>query len=284
MAHHKDHGNRPATPEERAAILAAAGSLIDNSDEAVEAAAEKNLGATPEERASKIASLKKLTLPYNLIGLVGAFIPFFMGSKDLGSVVFYIVWPLIGFGLMAFNGSLISVFSDPRRSDYPNISVGFLATVFVSMLVMLNNYQVLSYDNFWLPAAILSAVFFVLLFLIDKHGGENHSVAGKVVAYVAIAMVFGSGSVMNLNFASDRSTPQLYQATIIGERTSTSSRGAVSYYITVAPWGPVHDNGELTVDKQVFDATYLGAVVNVDLYPGLFHIPAYAVSTMRGIR
>ena len=253
-------------------------------DKAVEAAAEKNLGATPEERAGKIASLKKLTLPYNLIGLVGSIIPLFMGSRDLGSVVFYIVWPLIGFGLMVFSGSLISVFSDPQRSDYPNISVGFLMPVLMSMIAMLNNYDVLSLDNFWLPAAISSVVSFALLFLIDRHGAENHSSFAKGLVYVTIALAFGCSGVINVNFASDRSTPQLYQTKIIAGRTNVSSSNRESYYLTVAPWGPVHDSEELTVDQQVYDDTHLGDVVNVALYPGLFHIPGYAVSTRGGIR
>ena len=282
MAHHKDHGNRPITPEERAALLASINSPIDK-DDAVEAAAEKNLGATPEERDSKIASLKKLTLPYNLIGLVGAIIPLFMGSRDLGSVIFYIVWPLIGFGLMVFSGSLISVFSDPRRSSYPNISIGFLMPVLMSMIAMLNNYDVLDYGNFWLLAAISSIVFFVLLFLIDKHGAENHSVFGKIVVYIAIAMVFGSSSIVNVNFASDRSTPQTYQAKVISGRINTSS-SRQSYFLTLSPWGPVHDSEETEVESPVYYATHAGDVVNVALYPGLFHIPGYAVSTKGGIR
>jgi hypothetical protein len=91
---------------------------------------------------------------------------------------------------------------------------------------------------------------------------------GSVLIVMAI-ILFADG-------AFDKTPPLEAIATVIDKRTSHSSRGGTSYYLTVAPsWRPGRLSEELLVNGQTFSIVSSGGNVSIAVHAGFFHLPWY---------
>ena len=86
---------------------------------------------------------------------------------------------------------------------------------------------------------------------------------------------YGYGAGLELNALADSTLPNVYATQVLGKRVS---RGKSStFYLRVAPWGPVTEAADVTVSAGRYQATRIGDRVCVFLGSGVFRIPWFQI-------
>lgn len=231
------------------------------------------LGYTEADRNEKIKRIKELAWAYNIWGGVMSFIMIFF--NNMFSLLVLLITPLIGIIVMATSHGLTKFVSNSKRSVYNFILIGFWLPSFMLLIKSLNEYSLLNMDNLWLPAIITSGFLFMLMFFY----GINRSVAsvtGQAVFMFVLCLLYGFGSILQVNGFFDSSKPQIFNAVVLDSRVSHGKSN--TYLLTLNAWGPRHEIKEVEVHKSLYKITSIGDTVKVSLRPGLLHIPWFEVS------
>ena len=89
---------------------------------------------------------------------------------------------------------------------------------------------------------------------------------------------YGFGTTVNINSVFDKSTPQVYEATVLSQRKSSGKH--TSYYLTVSPWiDGMTDQKEISVGSTVYKSVNEGDVVLIRLHDGKLGIPWFSVGS-----
>ena len=164
--------------------------------------------------------------------------------------------------------------SNSKRSVYGFTMLGILIPGFVLMIKSLFEFDLFRTDHLWLPFLLITVVFIVLLYTIGINKSVE-SVKGQTVVMLIAALIYGFGSIRQINCVFDNSYPQIYKAVILDHRVSHGKSN--SYFLTLSPWGPSIDAKEVEIDGSLFRSTSIGDTVKVNFKQGLLHIPWYVV-------
>jgi hypothetical protein len=229
-------------------------------------------GSTEGKRRSNLSRAKNIAIVYNLVGLVLGFVLIF--SNDRTIVLLLLVYPLIGVALMIFSKGMIKFTSNSKRSVNGYILLGVILPSFMLLIKSLVEYNLFRYDHFWLPVVLTSAVLFALYYI----PGINRSmkfIRMQTVVMAAFALLYGFGSVRQVNCAFDHSTPRIYEATVLRHRVSRGK--STSYFLTLGPWG-LSGGQEVDVHRSLYEAAGIGSTVRVRLGEGVLRIPWFVVT------
>lgn len=91
-----------------------------------------------------------------------------------------------------------------------------------------------------------------------------------------LTCAYGYGTGLQLNVLADRSTPREYPVTVLDKHASESSH-VTSWYLTVGPWGPVSQQGDVSVSEAQYQRTRDGDTVCVLLRSGALQVAWYEV-------
>jgi hypothetical protein len=232
---------------------------------------DTSLGATKEERETKIKLAKWIAGIYSAVGLVAGFasIPF---DKEKAVVIILIVYPLIGIFLMARSHGLIKFLSNPRRSIYSFIFLGLFVPVMSLCLGAAMGYNVYQYTNVYIPAAVLGLAIAGLFYL--KGVNEDiPSVAGQVVMMLLTAAVYSYGTVVKINCLFDE-TPPVLSHTTVNSKYKEYNKGE-HYYIWLNPFSPGGSAQQIEVGPETYSKYNAGDNIDIELKKGLFNIPWY---------
>ena len=104
---------------------------IDLADEQTRILHNSELGATEVERGQTLKKSKKIALTYNICGVVACiFILIF--SNTIKAATVSILYPLVGIIVIVSSHGLIKFASNPKRSVYPSVLLGFVLPSFFS--------------------------------------------------------------------------------------------------------------------------------------------------------
>jgi len=234
---------------------------------------DTSIGTTEADREEKLKKAKQISIAYNITGVVFGFGLIFFETQ--WSVVLLLIYPLIGIGIILLSNGLIKFLSNRKRSVYGFIVIGFIMPLFILFFKSMDDHNVYRYDNVWLPFAVVSLVVFGVLVAtgINKSVG---SVTGQIIAMLVVALFYGFGSVLQVNFAFDKSTAKVYHATVLDHRISHGKH--TSYYLTLSQWGPMDKEKEVDVHRWLYNDAAIGDTVEVDFKEGLLNIPWYTVT------
>jgi hypothetical protein len=246
---------------------------IDLKNEQQELLQDMRFGVTEAEREQNIKNIKLVANTYNIAGVVIALGMAFLPFKI--STVVLIGYPLAGFAVLLYGKGLIKFFSNPKRSIYPTMAFGFLFSCLVMLLKSVILYHITSAENLWLPAFTTSGIMFVLLCLTGINKNMKF-VIGQGVLLVLLSLMFGFGSVLQVNGMFDDSTLRVYNARVLGHRVSHGKSN--SYYLTLSAWGSRQYTKEVEVDQSLYDIKNIGDSVKVNFKEGKLHIPWFTVS------
>ncbi len=233
---------------------------------------DKSLGFSENERSEKIKNTKEICLAYNIISSFLAFIMLFI--DQLFSYFILLALPLIGIVLL-YSFKLIKFISNPKRSMYGYIFIGFGVPCFF-LLLKTSEFNILNLDNILLPIGITSCI--MLAFLMIK--GINKSVqslVGQIIALLLFSVLYGFGSIRAINCEFDQSKLLTYNATVIDHSVSHGKK--TTYYLRLNTWGPQHKEQDEDVSKNMYHKTKVGDLVAIKYKEGFLKAPWYVISS-----
>lgn len=243
----------------------------DLSEEQDELLNDGRLGATKQERETKITRSKWVGWSYMAIGMFLGFvcIPF---DKNPAVVIFLILYPLAGILIMALSKGLIKFISNTRRSVYSFTALGIFMPAFVLCLTGSLGYNVYQYHNAFLPAIVVCMAMFALI-CITGFNKDMPSVGGQATGMMIISAIYAFGCIIQINCQFDHSAPQTVHTSIFDKHKNYNKRE--HYYLNLNPFSPGQDQKEIEVSSGTYNKYNMGDSIKVELKTGLFHIPWY---------
>jgi hypothetical protein len=98
---------------------------------------------------------------------------------------------------------------------------------------------------------------------------------GTILGMLVVSSMYGWGLAATLDTMLDRSTPTNYTSTVLNKYES-HGRGT-TYYLDLAPWGPIQEPDGLRVSSSTYGGTSIGEWVCLQLRPGMLHVQWYRI-------
>lgn len=232
---------------------------------------DTRLGETEEQRLSVLGRAKKWAKFLNGLGFLGMLWAFFRPQPYS-----YVIWTLITLPLITlsfvrhFDGAM--KLNGKQQSAYPNVAMAFIMPCICLALRALIDFNILSWDNFWIPFAIVSFFICTITFLFAGDVRKNIS---AMLLMLFMCMIYGYSAVICLNGIMDTSSASIFKARIVGK--SISSGKHTTYNLNLSAWGPVKSSKKVDVPKSVYDSHAVGGYADVILRHGRFEIPWFYV-------
>jgi len=230
---------------------------------------DNSLGYTTEEREAKLKKMEGIATAYNIWGGAVPIIVIFFHNNSL---IFYMgfLYPLLGLIILKLSRGLVKFITNPQRSIYSNISIGFLTPIIILLVVAIKAYQILSFAAALKAGLIVGLTLFVLLYLVGKNK-DRESVKGQIFLMVLLSVLYGMSVTIVANCLFDTSVSAKYQTQVVDEYIS-SGKGA-HYHLKLKPWLPGQDIKEVDVSEESYYKTPVGSAVIIYEKKGLLNIP-----------
>jgi len=233
-----------------------------------EIAQQQDLGATPEERLYALKRAKDWNVILSAVAIAAA-VGLYFGSlpmRQLSAVALVLV-PAAMLYLVRSQPLLYTVFK-PKHDPRTDISLPLAA----GAALLLGGRGVAFVSR--IPLALLT-IFIVLVFvwaLLPALRGNPLS-WGSLTLLTIFAGMYGIGLAMTADTLADRSPAVNYAATIAGKHISRGK--STTYYLDLAPWGPVQHRNQLSVSQSMYRNISPGEVVCLELRSGALHAAWY---------
>jgi hypothetical protein len=235
-----------------------------------EAANNPRFGATEAARLKYLQRSKDIAIAYNIWGFIAGFVLAFV--KGAISSVLLMALPILGIVLILSTRVTVKFVSSSAVSPYPFVMPG---VIFCSVAILGKSaieYTLLGYGPLVAPGLAVAAILFVLLYVFGRNS-TIRSVWSQIIIMGITALFYGMGSVKLINCCLDPHKPIVYSAVVLGHDIRHGRH--VSYFLKLSPWGPRQHEQEVEVDHGFYNNFSDGDSVNVNLKPGLIHIPWY---------
>lgn len=144
------------------------------------------------------------------------------------------------------------IYFDKYKSGIkPSVGLIIIAPSLAMLLRALSDYEIIYSNIFWVYLSALSLFFigiFVLLALKTKEYSRNKT---AFIILPICLILYSSGLILHANCTLDYSEPQRYETTVLGKR-DLYGRGRTTYHLTVASWGQLKTESEITVSKNFY--------------------------------
>jgi hypothetical protein len=237
---------------------------------------DQELGATPEERLKKLKTAKIWAVVLSVISIPAALV-LFIGIDHWQLPCFIVLALVPAVALLLMNRQpLVFALGKPKRDPRADLSIALLVAgigLFFSG-IQLNFVSIMALA----PSFVAIAVAFALGFFV--YGRKGPKTPGFVLFVILFAAGYGFGLVAICDTLFDHAQPSPYQVQIVNKHT-VSGR-STSYYLDLAPWGPLHEVNKLSVTHDIYDAADPGDVICLEEHPGALRaawyemVPCYA--------
>jgi hypothetical protein len=165
---------------------------------------------------------------------------------------------------------------DGRRNDIrPSLAVPFIVPSAVLALRAILDFSFLEWKS------LLAWVFVVgagLTFLLANSDAVMLKHRFAIASTFLFASMYAFGVLAQADTFFDRSPRETFQATVLGKHSS-QGRSGTTWYINVAPWGPMTSADDVSVSRSVYVSVSAGETVCINLASGALKIPWYVVTT-----
>ncbi|HSZ35178.1 MAG TPA: hypothetical protein VK772_17815 [Puia sp.] len=247
---------------------------LDLEKEQNDAMNNPELGTSEQERTRTLKKSRNLAYTYVGLGLLLSFMMIFFQSGV--GIALLIIYPVLGILVMATSRGTIKFLSNTKRSISKHIEIGLFMPGFLLLITSFVKFNIVESGQLMLRAIAVSAVLFLLLY----KTGINRSmgaIPGQVFFMIVFVLIYGFGSIRQINCAFDHSKAEFYDAVVRGRRISRGR--STSYYLRLTPWGPVDNQEETEVRRNFYNKTEVGDTVQVNLKKGLLNIPWYFIQS-----
>jgi len=182
------------------------------------------------------------------------------------------VLPLIAIVLLARSHGLYQI--EGRRNDArPSLAGVFIFPSCALAYRAIQDLHFLQWKPLLFATLALAAILTIFLAQSDSHF-HNRAVAAISLFFVGSMYCFGA--VAHFDVLADRSAPVIYQTQVLGKHADNGR--TTTYYLRVAPWGPLQDAQEIAVPLALYRIIKPGQPVDIHLFSGSLHLPWYSVS------
>jgi hypothetical protein len=187
-----------------------------------------------------------------------------------------IALPLAAFWLAVKHGSLFHL--GERRND-ARANLGYVLIFPSSILALCAGIDPHYVNWLWflLPAVTCGVVFSVFALSAKEELPSRRTVA--LVLFFFGAILFWAASA-ELDTILDKSPVKSFEADVLSKRVSRGGK-RTTYYLKLAPWGPVDQAKDTAVSSGVYASAQSGGRVCVVLHPGAFGVPWYEIRPCR---
>lgn len=232
------------------------------------AADDPRLGDTPARRLKYLKNSKDLAIAYNIWGVVMGFAFLFVRGW-VGSVLLMVL-PILGIVLMASRRGTIKFVSSSEVSPYPFTMLGIVIPCMMMVAKSTIEYTLLEIRPLVVPGLAVATIIFFLLYAFGRNP-TLRSLSSQIIIMAVAALLYGPSSTKLVNCSFDRRPPVVYSATVLWHNVTHGK--STTYYLKLSPWGPRRDEEDVQVDPSFFHNVKNGDSVNVNLKPGLLHMP-----------
>jgi hypothetical protein len=247
---------------------------LDLEKERNDAMNNPELGTSEQERTHMLKKARNLSYTYNGVGLLLSFMMIFFHFTV--GIVLLLVYPVLGILVMSTSKGVIKFLSNPKRSINKHVEIGIAMPGFLLLITSFTEYHVVETSQLLLPAISISAILFWLFYKTGINPSMG-SIPAQVFFMIIFALVYGFGSIRQINCAFDHSKTEIYGATVTGRRISRGR--STAYYLRLTPWGPVENEEETEVHRSFYNKTGIGDTVKVNLEKGLLNIPWFSIQS-----
>lgn len=231
------------------------------------------MGLPLPQNFAEIAKARALAKPMNIIGVIATIWAILFPFPYKIAVLACTLIPLASMGLMGGLRGKISFETKKRRTEEPYLTFALAGPPLALAWRALNDFHILAFDNVWVPAAAVSLIFSAVIFFFSAD-------VKRKPAYILVTLIFGFaygyGIVAEANCLLDNSTPKTYTASVLGKRTSYTSKSH-SYYIKITPWGPRAGENEISIKRSGFDRIKVNDRLSINVREGMLHVPWFTI-------
>jgi len=234
---------------------------------------DPDLGFNSEDRLRQIKRAGIVAKTLSGISAVAGLWGYFVARPYLPMVSVLAALPLIALILLLRTRNLYQV--EGRNTDArPSLALPLIAPSLVLALRAVLDFNLLE----WKPIAVVTILVALLLtFAIAASDSSLRQRPAMVILFSLFTVAYGYGIAVQANVLPDRSTPQLFHATLTGKRESSGK--TTTYYLELSPWGPQSGSNDVTVQYDLYRNVAAGDTVCVWLYPGVLYAQWYQVTT-----
>ena len=234
---------------------------------------DSELGATPEERLNALKQAKTRSIAVLVVAIAAAAgLNFGTEAMHLPSAVALALAPVAAMLLLRQSPLLYSIFkkkADPRADLAFILMVAGFGLFFAAM-----NIEFVSYKPLLLLIVIVALGFVAAFF---NSARQNSSPAGAVIGLLAFAALYGYGLAVAADTVTDKSTASTYVVPVTGKHISSGR--STTYYLELAPWGPIENSNRISVPHSFYNDTQPGDQVCLALHDGRLHAPWYQLAS-----
>lgn len=232
---------------------------------------DQELGATPEERLRALARARQQSIALLVIATAAALgLNLAPAPFARSCVLALLLAPLIAAVLCWKSPLLFTALkkkSDPRaETSYSLMVAGF------GLLFRAGNFHYVSLHAALADIALLSLAM-ALAYYAPASKSSNRA---AFVALLFFALLYGYGGVTAVNAVFDNSPGQVYSAQVVSRHISHGR--STTYYLRLAPWGPVTAEKDVSVPSRIYDASPIGVTMCPELHRGALSLPWFRVT------
>lgn len=202
----------------------------------------------------------------------------FIEQVSIYAAILAIIAPWVAIADMYYYKGLIAI-DTYKGSPLPSLFIAVCVPAFILFITGGVNINVQDATNIWLPAiaiGFLMGLFLVVTAIRGALSTNRTAVWAASFLYLFFIPVYSYGTVLSLNTRLDDSHPAYFETEVLFKRVSKGK--STSYYLQLAPWGPVHNTENVKVSRALYLRTELNSKVGISLKKGWLDIPWYTVS------
>jgi len=171
---------------------------------------------------------------------------------------------------------LLRVDEQKRYNPHPNVSTPFLLP---GVVLTIEAFRFHTVD--WQKLLWVSLLIAVLLLAAGTAADARlRHRKGKLLLTLLFTSAYGFGTATIGNALFDRSSPISYPTKVL-EKHTAHGRSGTTYYLSLAPWGPENQSGEVSVPGSLYSWVATGDAVCVEQHHGAFGIRWFQVEGCR---
>jgi hypothetical protein len=230
---------------------------------------DQELGSTPKERLNALKQAKTRGIIASAVSIAAALaVNLGPANVKLLSAIVLTLAPVAVWMLIQRSPLLYVAFK--KRAD-PRFDLGFVLLAAGGGLTFL-----ISDLEFVTMRPLLYLIIPVALVYVAAYFTATVKNVNAVAAVLVMIMTAGSysfGLAIAADSLLDNSKATTYVVPVTGKHSSHGK--STTYYLHLAPWGPIQGPNNITVSSSMYSETSIGDQICLGLHPGQLHAPWY---------
>ena len=210
---------------------------------------DTELGSSPEKRLDALKMAKFWAIALTVIAVAGAAGLNFADRGDFLPCYAAMVLSSLAGLVLVMRSPLLYAVLKPKKDPRAQVSFVLFASG-IGFIMRMRQIEFVSISSLWPIMALV---------LVGIGGGyllsmRKNAVPGTLIALLLFAGLYSYGSVAVADTTFDNSKATVYTVEVTGKHVSHGK--STSYYLHLAPWGPVQQAQHIRVSRRIVNACY----------------------------